>query len=102
MAFRMRIQDQDDYVTGTYIHADGSTIMLKPSDIELIPGELTEVGSKKLPLDWLLKIDGKDLVVNIKATKDDQWNPASIAYYEGNVDVSGTHKGKGFLELTGY
>ena len=23
MAFRMRMQDQDDYVTGTYIHADG-------------------------------------------------------------------------------
>jgi predicted secreted hydrolase len=25
-----------------------------------------------------------------------------VAYYEGTVAVSGTHTGKGFLELTGY
>ncbi len=102
MAFRMRLQGQPDYVTGTYINSDGSTTRLMPSDIELNAIELTAVGNKKLPLNWQLKIKSKDLDVSIKATKNDQWNPASIAYYEGTVAVSGTHKGKGFLELTGY
>ena len=102
MAFRMRLQGPPDYITGTYIHSDGSTTTLMPSDIELNAIELTAVGNKKLPLYWQLKIESKGLEVSIKATKNDQWNPASIAYYEGTVAVSGTHKGKGFLELTGY
>jgi predicted secreted hydrolase len=102
MAFRMRLQGQPDYITGTYIKADGSTTTLMPSDIELNVIESTAVGNKKLPLDWQLNIESKGLEVSIKATKKDQWNPASIAYYEGTVAVSGTHKGKGFLELTGY
>ena len=102
MAFRMRLQGQPNYITGTYIEADGSTTTLMPSDIELNVIELTAVGNKKLPLNWQLKIENKDINISIKVTKNDQWNPASIAYYEGTVGVSGTHTGKGFLELTGY
>ena len=102
MAFRMRLQGQPDFITGTYIESDGSATTLMPSEIELNAIELTSVGNKKLPLSWQLNIESKGLEISIKATKKDQWNPASIAYYEGNVAVSGTHKGKGFLELTGY
>jgi len=102
MAFRMRLQGQPDYITGTYIKSDGSTTTLMPQDIELNANELTAVGNKQLPLNWQLTIESKGIDVSIKATKKDQWNPASIAYYEGTVAVSGTHKGKGFLELTGY
>lgn len=102
MAFQMRLQDQADYITGTYINADGSTTALMPSDIELNALELTSVGNKKLPLNWQLEVKSKGVKVSIKATKNDQWNPALIAYYEGTVAVSGTHSGKGFLELTGY
>ena len=102
MAFRMRLQGQPDYITGTYIESDGSTTPLMPSDIELNAIELTAVGNKKLPLDWQLKIKSKGINLSVKPTKKDQWNPASTEYYEGTVGVSGTHKGKGFLELTGY
>ncbi len=102
MAFRMRLKGQPDYITGTYIESDGSTTTLMPSDISLKTIDLTAVGNKNLPLNWQLKIESKGLDLSIKATKKDQWNPASIAYYEGTVAVSGTHKGKGFLELTGY
>ncbi|MEQ3652637.1 MAG: lipocalin family protein, partial [Glaciecola sp.] len=30
------------------------------------------------------------------------WNPALFPYYEGAVNISGSHSGEGFLELTGY
>jgi predicted secreted hydrolase len=102
MAFQMRLQDQADYITGTYIDADGSTTTLMPSDIELSALELTSVGNKELPLYWQLEVKSKGVKVSINATKNDQWNPALIAYYEGTVAVSGTHSGRGFLELTGY
>jgi predicted secreted hydrolase len=102
MAFRMRLQDQPDYITGTYIQADGSTTALMPSDINLDIIEFTKVGNKNLPLHWALSVASKGVNIKIISSKDDQWNPALVAYYEGSVALSGTHTGKGFLELTGY
>ncbi|MFT5277699.1 MAG: putative secreted hydrolase, partial [Granulosicoccus sp.] len=57
---------------------------------------------KTLPLLWTLEIPQRDILVNIKSIKNDQWNPALVAYYEGVVAVTGSHAGKGFIELTGY
>ena len=102
MAFRMRLQDQRDYITGTYIQADGSTATLMPSDLSMDIIEFTELGNKKLPLQWALSIPSKGINIKVETSKDDQWNPAFVAYYEGSVVVSGTHTGRGFLELTGY
>lgn len=102
MAFRMRLNGQNDYVTGTYINADGSSLPLLSSELSLAVSKHTLVGTKSLPLDWQLSIPRKSINIAISVTKDDQWNPALIAYYEGNVRVSGSHDGKGFLELTGY
>jgi predicted secreted hydrolase len=102
MAFRMRLQDQPDYITGTYIQADGSSATLMPSDLSLDIIKFTELGNKKLPLQWALSIPSKGINIKVETSKNDQWNPAFVAYYEGSVVVSGTHTGRGFLELTGY
>jgi len=102
MAFRMRLKDQTNYITGSYIYADGKTKMLLPADISLKSIDLSTVGNKELPLSWQLKIESMGVDLTIKSTKNDQWNPALIAYYEGAVDINGTHQGQGFLELTGY
>ena len=102
MAFRMHLQGQPDYITGTYIQADGSTTTLMPSDLSMDIVTFTELGNKKLPLQWALSIPSKGINIKIETSKDDQWNPAFVAYYEGSVMVSGTHTGRGFLELTGY
>lgn len=102
MAFQMRLDGQSDYITGTYINADGASQTLLPDDISLVAIDNTKVGNKTLPLVWALEIPSRRVSVNIKSTKDDQWNPALVAYYEGTVAVSGSHSGKGFLELTGY
>lgn len=102
MAFRMRLNGQNDYITGTYINADGTASTLQTPDVNLSVIEKTRLGSKLLPLHWQLSIPSKNLDIAIVAAKQDQWNPALIAYYEGAVAVSGTHSGKGFLELTGY
>jgi predicted secreted hydrolase len=102
MAFRMRLKESEDYITGTYIQANGSTTTLLPSDISLNVIQQTIVGDKSLPLHWQLNIPQRGLKLKITATKKDQWNPALIDYYEGSVSVSGTHSGIGFMELTGY
>ncbi|MFT4653130.1 MAG: putative secreted hydrolase [Patiriisocius sp.] len=102
MAFRMRLKNQADFVTGSYISNNGLQTTLEPADINLTPLNTTKVRGKALPLNWQLSIPSQNINITISSIKDDQWNDASIPYYEGMVEVKGSHIGRGFIELTGY
>ncbi|MDT0596405.1 lipocalin-like domain-containing protein [Glaciecola petra] len=102
MAFRMRLRDQEDHITGSYISPKGVLTTLAPASIQLTPENFTVVNSKRLPLSWRLTIPSRNIDIQIKSRKTEQWNPAFVSYYEGMVEVSGSHLGEGFLELTGY
>jgi predicted secreted hydrolase len=102
MAFRMRLKNQKDYVTGSYISETGEQTTLLENDLTLRPLANTEVEDRLLPLQWRLVIPSKQIDLSISAIKNEQWNSATIPYYEGMVIVEGTHSGEGFVELTGY
>lgn len=102
MAFRMRLKNQDDYVTGSYITSTGEQITLQPGDLTLQPVSVKKVDGRQLPLIWKLMISSKKIDLTISTLKDKQWNNAAIPYYEGMVKIEGSHGGAGFLELTGY
>lgn len=102
MAFRMRIEGQPAYITGTLMQADGKQTLLTEDNFSLIPSAMITINQQELPLQWHVCIPQFGIDIAVKTVKDDQWNPALMAYYEGMVNVTGTHTGKGFLELTGY
>ncbi|WP_443637593.1 lipocalin-like domain-containing protein [Candidatus Njordibacter sp. Uisw_058] len=102
MAFRMRLKNQDDYVTGSYITSTGEQITLQPGDLTLQPVSVKKVNGRQLPLIWKLIIPSKKIDLTISTLKDKQWNNAAVPYYEGMVKIEGSHGGVGFLELTGY
>jgi predicted secreted hydrolase len=102
MAFRMRLKNQDDYVTGSYITSTGEQITLQPGALTLQPVSVKKVDGRQLPLIWKLMIPSKKIDLTISTLKDKQWNNAAIPYYEGMVKIEGSHGGAGFLELTGY
>lgn len=102
MAFRMRLKNQDDYVTGSYITSTGEQITLQPGDLTLQPVSVKKVDGRQLPLIWKLMIPSKKIDLTISTLKDKQWNNAAVPYYEGMVKIEGSHGGVGFLELTGY
>jgi predicted secreted hydrolase len=102
MAFRMRLKIQPDYITGSYISQNGEQTTLQPKDLTLKPISIKKVDNKQLPLSWQLTIPSKEIDLTISTLKDNQWNNASIPYYEGMVKIEGSHGGAGFLELTGY
>ena len=102
MAFRMRLKNQDDYVTGSYITSAGKQTTLQPRDLTLQPVVIKKVDNRQLPLSWKLVIPSKKIDLTISTLKDRQWNDAAIPYYEGMVKLEGSHGGVGFLELTGY
>ena len=102
MAFRMRLKDQEDYITGSYITDMGQQLTLEPNDLSLQPLSKTTLANRALPLDWRLTIPNRNIDITVSTVKDAQWNDALIPYYEGMVSVAGSHSGTGYLELTGY
>jgi len=102
MAFRMRLKDQSDFITGSFINKAGEQITLEPEDLLLQSTSTNKLDNKYLPLNWSLIIPSQKINISISTIKDEQWNNALIPYYEGMVTIKGTHKGNGFLELTGY
>ena len=51
---------------------------------------------------WRLQVPGLELDLSVQASLDDQLMDHTVQYWEGAVDVSGSHAGRGYLELSGY
>jgi predicted secreted hydrolase len=102
MAFRMRLIDENDYITGSYIQPNGTKIHLSSQQLSLVPQQETAIDGALYPLHWHLQLPDKKITLNIQAAKTKQINPGRFSYYEGAVSISGSHSGNGFMELTGY
>ncbi|KQY42483.1 lipocalin-like domain-containing protein [Rhizobium sp. Root483D2] len=101
MTFRVR-DDKSGYVTGTWIASDGTPAPLKPGEVILTPTSSQEVAGRQLPLTWTIDVPGKGLSVTASALNPNAWMNTRFPYWEGPVRISGTHKGRGYLEMTGY
>ena len=62
----------------------------------------TEVAGRKMPTRWSVKIPGKGLQIITEALNPKAWMDLQIPYWEGPITLSGSHKGVGYLEMTGY
>lgn len=102
MAFRMHVNDQPPFVTGSYIEHNGHVSTLSGQRISLRPVSTATLYNRSVPVRWQLRIPDRQIDVHIVPFKTDQYNQARFSYYEGMVDVTGSHTGQGFMELTGY
>ncbi|MNP85916.1 Hydroxyneurosporene synthase (CrtC) [compost metagenome] len=55
-----------------------------------------------MPVRWSIKIPGKQLDIALDALNPKAWMDLRIPYWEGPVQLSGSHAGQGYLEMTGY
>lgn len=102
MLFRLRDKQADDYTSGTWISPDGSATALTPDDIIMTPLQTTRIAGRAMPIRWRLEVPGKGVEVETEALNADSWMDTSIPYWEGPVQVNGSHNGVGYLEMTGY
>jgi predicted secreted hydrolase len=60
-------------------------------------------GTHTYPVHWTLRIPSKDLNLKVRALFPNQeLDNVSVRYWEGAVRISGSHSGKGYVEMTGY
>jgi len=110
MLYRLRENDGEDWLSGSWINAEGDIKHLPKDDIELIQNltravKIDDKHEINLPLDWTIKLPGLNRWWRVKALYDEQWMATRFAYWEGAVlieDKSGQSAGVGYMELTGY
>ena len=110
MLYRMRLQDgsTDPYSSGTYVAADGRAVHLALEDYSMTPGRVWTSPSTggAYPIAWTLRVPRFGIEVELTTPLDQQEvvsrTPASPSYWEGAVDLEGSHTGVGYLEMTGY
>ncbi len=102
MLFRLRQADGEAYSAGTWIHADGTAEALQGQDIQISPRRYGRVAGRRLPLAWTLKIASKQLAIDTEPLQEQAWMATQPPYWEGPIRVAGSHRGVGYLEMTGY
>ena len=105
MLYQLRRADgsEDPLSEGSLVASSGTKTRLDARDFALEPLDIwaSPLGGD-YPVRWRVRVptEGIDLVVStpLRASELD----ATVRYWEGTVDVSGSASGTGFLEMTGY
>jgi len=88
---------------GVLVANDGSVRTLLPDQVTLTPVRHWQAGDgTRYPVSWHVRVPEHGLDLEVNASIDDQLMDHTVRYWEGAVEVSGSHAGRGYLELSGY
>jgi len=91
------------YSRGSLVAKDGSVQALLPDQVILTPlHDWQADDGARYPVEWRLQVPDYGLDLEVQALLDDQLMAHSVRYWEGAVDVTGSQRGQGYLELSGY
>ncbi|MCB1800966.1 MAG: carotenoid 1,2-hydratase [Gammaproteobacteria bacterium] len=105
MFYRMRGLDGEAqaFSNGVVVDRDGAVHRLQLGDVQL---QATRTWSShdgtSYPVSWHLRIPAHALDLQVRAAFDEQEMRHTVRYWEGAVEVTGSHRGRGYLELSGY
>jgi predicted secreted hydrolase len=101
MAFRLRSRG-DPFTAATWIEPNGRTEAQVRGALRVIPLETTVVAGRDIPIRWRLELPAKGVRIESWPLNSQSWMTTQFPYWEGPITFSGTHKGRGYLEMTGY
>lgn len=93
------------FSSGTLTDKDGSATHLPAESFTLTPGRRwkSKATGGNYPISWNIEVPSQAIDLEIEAAFDRQELALRpVAYWEGAVEVTGSHRGRGFLEMTGY
>ena len=101
MGFQLRENDAAGYSYASWIAPDG-TLTPYVGDFEAEPLEMASLDGVEVPVRWAVRLPQREVAVEVTALNPAAWNALSPPYWEGPVTVTGSHEGRGYLEMTGY
>lgn len=102
MGYRLRDATGTPHMIATWIAADGTPTPYQAGALTAEPLATARVEGRDIPVRWRLQMPERGLDITIDALNPQSWMSTSIAYWEGPVRATGTHPGRGYLEMTGY
>ncbi|MFK7764394.1 MAG: lipocalin-like domain-containing protein [Roseobacter sp.] len=102
MGFTLHDSDGGDYTQATWIEPDGAITAFPNGSFQAVPLARTQVAGRDVPTRWQVELPQKQVSVAVEAINPNAWMTTSIPYWEGPVRISGSHAGRGYLEMTGY
>ncbi|PRY77363.1 putative secreted hydrolase [Yoonia maritima] len=99
MGFRLNQTDGAHFTSATWIEPDGTATPMPDGAFNAVP--LVENG-QGVPVHWQVTLPEHGVDVTVEAINDNAWMTTSVPYWEGPVTVTGSHEGRGYLEMTGY
>lgn len=102
MGFRLRQIDGGFFTAATWIASDGTTTAYPDGAFSASPMNLHQSPGAKLPTQWRVTLPDRGVDAVVTALNPNAWMATSIPYWEGPIAISGSHLGRGYLEMTGY
>ncbi len=110
MVYRLRRADgtPDPYSSGTVVRPDGSTTTLARDDVDIEPLDwwTSPATGGRYPVRWRLRVPEHDIDLDVEgllpASELDGSATTGVVYWEGPVEATGSARGEGYVELTGY
>lgn len=97
-----RVRGDSPFYAASLIQASGSSKALGPDEFSLQPLAYRDSQHGRVPVRWQVTVPAQGIALEVSAWPGEYWNPGRLRYWEGPVDVSGSHHGEGYLEMTGY
>ncbi|WP_296420865.1 lipocalin-like domain-containing protein [Pseudooctadecabacter sp.] len=102
MGFRLRQTDGTHYTAATWITPEGQTTPYPDGAFQAEPLATTDVDGRDVPTRWQVRLPDRGVDVTVDAINPQAWMDTSVPYWEGPVTITGSHTGRGYLEMTGY
>ncbi len=102
MGFTLRDRATAPFTAATWIEADGTSQSFPDGALAMTPLATTRVAGRTIPTSWRVELSERGLDITATALNPQSWMAVSIPYWEGPVTITGTHQGRGYLEMTGY
>lgn len=101
MGFRLR-DAGEGFTSATWIAPDGTPTPMPPGALRVTPLRTAQVAGREMPVDWRVVLPEKGLDVTTRALNPRAFMATTVPYWEGPVRFDGSHRGRGYLEMTGY
>lgn len=91
------------YISGLIAGNDGQKATISNDEVRIYPLEQNRLlNGRQLPLRWVIEIPKLHISLITKTLNNELWLPFWIPSWEGPIEVTGSHQGVGFMQLTGY
>lgn len=100
MGFQLR--GRETFTAGTWITPEGTSTPLPDGAVQFTPLAETRINGRVVPTSWQIDWPEGGVSITTEPLNPKAWMDLSMSYWEGPLRFSGSHSGRGYLEMTGY